>query len=124
MFPHKNSYYQRSTHFGENELSPCLICNAPLHSVHGGSSVPCSAAVSFTIKSWFCILCKEAALGLDAFIINEMYYSNQITFQSKNTHFSLENNKAPWGFLGYNGHYGLNITVSTHLLTTIIMIYL
>lgn len=50
---------------------------------------------SFTIKSWFCILCKEAVLSMDAFIINEMYYFNQITFQPMNTHFSFENNKAP-----------------------------
>jgi len=124
MFPHKTSYCQRSIHFAENQQNPCLICNAPLYSVRRSSSMPCSGAVSLTVKSWFCLLCKKVALGLDAFIINEMYYSNQITFQPKNTNFCFENNKAPWGFLGYNGHYDLNIIVSTDLLTTIIILYL
>lgn len=101
MFTHKTSYYQRSIHFGENQQSPCLICNAQQYSVRRSSSVPCSGTVSFTVyqnKSWFCTLCKGAALGLDAFVKNEMYYSNQITFHPKNTHFRFENNKAPWVF--------------------------
>lgn len=104
MFPPKSSYYQISVHFGENQKSPCLTCNAQLCSVHRGTSVPCSGAVSFIIKPLLCILCKDAALGLDTFIINEMYYSNQITFQPTNTHSCFENSKAPWDCLGYNGH--------------------
>lgn len=101
--------------------SPCLICNTQLCPVH---SVLCLGAVSFTLTSWVCIMFKEAVLVWDVFIINQMYYSNQITFQPKNTHFSFENNKGPWRFLGYSGHYSLNSTVNTHFLTTIIMIYL
>lgn len=43
----------------------------------------------------FVYCARRAALGLDAFIINEKNCSNQITFQPKNTHLSFENNKAP-----------------------------
>lgn len=85
--------------------SPCLICNTDQCPVRRGSSVPCFGAVSFTLRSWVSILFKEAALVWDVFIINEVYYSSQITFQLKNAYFSFENNKAPWSFLGYTGHY-------------------
>lgn len=60
----------------------------------------------------------------NVFIIQEMYYPNQIAFQPKNTHVLFEINEAPWRFLGYSGCYSLNITVNTHFLTTIIIIYL